>query len=70
MRQEGFTKTTVSALFLENPKIKPIKTLATNHLKIDKVDDPAVELYNYASDFGMFNYLQGHSQIDISFPVS
>ena len=68
--QESFAKWIVSALFLDDPKIKPCRTPATNYLKIDENREKAAGLYNYASIVRMLNCLQWHSCIDISLAVS
>ena len=71
MKQEGLTKRVVKALFLNNNSTDAtiVQTPATTYLPFDDNSETEQGLYNYVVSI-LVNYLQDHSRIDITFPVS
>ena len=70
LTQKGLAPCIVENMHLNDKTANPVDTPCTKFLPLDKFGCPAHGEFSYPSIVGQLNYLQGHSQSDITMATS
>ena len=70
LTQKGLAARIVEAMHLNDKTVDPVDTPCTKFLPLDEFGCPVYREFSYPSIVGQLNYLQGHSQSDITMATS